>query len=228
MTTSLPPPRRGAAPRSRVGLVDVDAQPGREPGDLAAPLLRDAHRADDERGADPGLLLSLETSAAIACTVLPSPMSSARIPPTRRSPSSRSQPWPRSWNGKRSWRMPGGRSDRYRRSPASASSSSSAASSRTWPSWTPASSVSSRLPRELDHADRPLPALEEPQGALDLGGPERVPPSAQADERLLRGGELGELLRVSSTSPIARRQSNDAIASRVRMPLGRAPGQRRG
>ena len=39
-----------------------------------------------------------ETSVAIACTVLPSPMSSARIPPTRRSPSSRSQPWPRSWN----------------------------------------------------------------------------------------------------------------------------------
>ena len=48
--------------------------------------------------------------------------------------------------------------------------------------------------RELDHADRPLAALEEAQGALDLGGPERVPASAQADERLLRGGELGELL----------------------------------
>ena len=41
-----------------------------------------------------------EASIAIAWTVLPRPMSSARIPPTPRSPSIRSQPWPRSWNGK--------------------------------------------------------------------------------------------------------------------------------
>ena len=41
-----------------------------------------------------------EVSIAIACTVLPSPMSSARMAPIPMSPSSRSQPWPRSWNGK--------------------------------------------------------------------------------------------------------------------------------
>ena len=40
-----------------------------------------------------------EVSIAIACTVLPSPMSSARMAPIPRSPRSRSQPCPRSWNG---------------------------------------------------------------------------------------------------------------------------------
>ena len=81
-------------------------------------------------------------------------------------------------------------------------------------------------PREPDHADRPLPALEEPQGALDLGGAERAPPSAQADKRLLRGGELGELLRGQLDVPDREAPvGTDAIASRVRMPLD---GARRG
>ena len=37
-------------------------------------------------------------------------------------------------------------------------------------------------------------AFEEPQGALDLGVPERVPAALHADQRLLRGRELGQLL----------------------------------
>ena len=104
----------------------------------------------------------------------------------------------RSWKGKRSWRIPAGVGrDRYAALVASASSSSSAASSRDL------AELDARLvrlepgggARELDDADATARrALEEPQGALDLGRPKRVPPPAQADERLLRGRELGELL----------------------------------
>ena len=49
----------GGAAEPRRPVMDVDAQARREPGDLALPLLRDAHRADDERRADVAAVLPL-------------------------------------------------------------------------------------------------------------------------------------------------------------------------
>ena len=118
--------------------------------------------------------------------------------------------------------MPGGvGSDRYRRSPASASSSSSAASSRTWPSWTPASSVSSPAaarassitPTDRSRRSRNRRARSTSAGRSVCHRPRRrMSGSFEAASSASSSG-------VSSTSPIASRQSNDAIASRVRMPL---------
>ncbi len=48
--------------------------------------------------------------------------------------------------------------------------------------------------REVDDRGAAAPPLEEPQGALDLGAPHRMPPAAEADERLLRRRELEQLL----------------------------------
>ena len=47
---------------------------------------------------------------------------------------------------------------------------------------------------ELDDADARTAALEEPQRLLDVRAANRMPAVADADERLLRGGEVGELL----------------------------------
>ena len=88
---------RAPSPASRsLAVMQVHAQRRREALDLVHPLARDAHRADDERRPERSAPNSSrsETSIAIACTVFPSPMSSARIAPIPRSPSSRSQPWP--------------------------------------------------------------------------------------------------------------------------------------
>src|SRR4029450_1226768 len=40
-------------------VMEMNAQRGGEAGDLATPLLRDAHRADDQRGPDVASVLSL-------------------------------------------------------------------------------------------------------------------------------------------------------------------------
>ena len=138
-----------------------------------------------------------EASIAIACTVLPRPMSSARIAPTPRSPSIRSQPWPRSWK----------REELERASPPASAAAGSGGRRRR------GSSRERRVERDLaelepglvrleprdraDEVDDPraaAAALEEAQRALDLRAAQRVPAAGDADERVLRLRELGELL----------------------------------
>src|SRR4029453_10875883 len=49
-------------------------------------------------------------------------------------------------------------------------------------------------PDELHHPGRRASPFEEAERALDIRCPQRVPAPAEADQRLLRGGELRELL----------------------------------
>ena len=95
---------RKAAPRSRArAVMEMDAQiparTGRSRAPTAGRRSSGRRRASGRRRHRPP---APRRSVAMACTVLPRPMSSARIPPTRRSLRSRSQPCPRSWKGKRS------------------------------------------------------------------------------------------------------------------------------
>ena len=79
--------------------------------------------------------------------------------------------------------------------------------------------------RELDHADRPLPALEEPQGALDLGGPSVCHRPRRRTSGSFAAASSASSWGVSSTSPIASRQvENDAIASAGEDAARRASG----
>ena len=137
-----------------------------------------------------------EASIAIACTVLPSPMSSARIAPIPRSPSSRSQPWPRSWNGNSGWVIAAGvaSGSKCRSSPPS-SSALSASSSDDLAELEPGVLELDARDRadEVDHGSLAA-ALEEQQRLLDLGAPQCVPAPADADQRLLRRRELDQLL----------------------------------
>ena len=124
-------------------------------------------------------------------------MSSARIPPTRRSPSSRSQPWPRSWKPNSSWLIPGGVARGWKRR------SSTAREERVQPFVeADLSELDAGLvglePRdganELDDSGCVRAPLQEPERALDVRLPHGMPPPAEPDQRLLRRGELGELL----------------------------------
>ena len=117
-------------------------------------------------------------SIAIACTVFPSPMSSARIPPSRRSPSIRSHPCPRSWNGNSECVIAAGVGSGWKcRSSPPCNRSSSISSSDTSPSSRPASSVSSPdTARTRSTIPAPLRrCLEEPQRLLDVRTLHRMP-----------------------------------------------------
>ena len=138
------PATSAVAGEPRGAVMREHAQRRREPLDLGAHCLTTLIGQTTSVGPSASAPNSSRSDAsiAIACTVLPRPMSSARIAPTPRSPSMRSQPWPRSWNGKSSNCIAAGvGSERNRRS-SSSSSDASGASSVTSPSSRPASSVS--------------------------------------------------------------------------------------
>ena len=76
-----PRPRRNASPAGAFGaVVHVDPQVGRERGGLPLPVADQRHRADQQRRAR--RRIGSPASSASSCTVLPRPMSSARIPPS--------------------------------------------------------------------------------------------------------------------------------------------------
>ena len=110
-----------------------------------------------------------EASIAIACTVFPRPMSSARIAPTPRSPSIRSQPWPRSWNGNSVERH-----RRRRRQRAEAARRS------------PSSSASERVERHLAELEPCLVGVEARDGAHELDDPDAAAAALEEAERASR------------------------------------------
>ena len=167
-----------------------------------------------------------EASIAIACTVLPRPMSSARIAPTPRSPSIRSQPWPRSWNGKSANVIEAGVGSGRKRWSPSWSRSASGASSVTSPSSSPASSVSSPTdgPDELDDPDT-VRRRSRKRSARSTS----VRRSACQRPATRTNGSFAAASSASSsslrtTSPTASCQSNVASAAVERRPLERAGG----
>ena len=165
-----------------------------------------------------------EVSIAIACTVLPSPMSSARIAPIPRSPSSRSQPWPRSWNGNSGWVIAAGvpSGSKCRSSPPS-SSAPSASSRTTSPSSSPASSSS--MPETARTRSTTDPSRRRSRNRSAFSTSERR--SACQRPRTRISGSFAAASSTSSSSvsvvsPIASFQSKRARASVVSSPLERA------
>ena len=162
-----------------------------------------------------------EVSIAIACTVFPRPMSSARIAPIPWSPSSRSQPWPRSWNGKRSNRIAAGVGrGRKRRSRSPASSSCSAGSSSTSPSSSPSSSVSrpetARTRSTIPASPRRRSRKRSARSTSDCRTACQRPPT-RTNGSFWRARSRSSS-SVSVSSPTASFQSKRAIASVERSP----------
>ena len=123
--------------------------------------------------------------------------------------------------------MPAGvGSARKRRSPAAASSSSSVWSSRTSPSSIPASSVSSPLTARTSSTtptDRRRSSMNRSARSIsDVRSVCHLPRSRTSGS--FAAASSASSSSVSSTSPIASRQSNEAIASVVSRPLDTAGG----
>ena len=177
------------------------------------------------RGSSPASSRS-DASIAIACTVFPRPMSSARIPPTPRSPSSRSQPWPRSWNGKSGCVIAAGvGSARKRRSPAPRREESGS-SSVTSPSSTPASSVSSPDTARTS-STIPMPARRRSRKRSAFSTSARRTACQRSPMRTkgsFAAARSASSSSVSSVSPTASRQSNRASSVGERKPLERTRG----
>ena len=133
----------------------------------------------------------------MACTVLPRPMSSARIPPTRRSLRRRSQPWPALLEREE---VVAHARRRRQRAEASLSRRGEQLVERLVEPHLP--ELDPRFVRlqpahgahELDDADRAAALVDESERPLDLGRAERVPLAAEPHQRLLRGRELRQLV----------------------------------
>ena len=167
-----------------------------------------------------------DVSIAIACTVLPRPMSSARIAPTPRSPSIRSHPWPRSWNGNSSNCIAAGVGRERNRCSSSCRSEVSGASRVTSPSSTPASSVSrpetARTRSTIPAPDRRRSRKRSARSTSERRSACHLP--ATRMKGCLAAASSASSSSVSTASPTASRQSNRASSVGERKPLARRAG----
>ena len=183
------------AGETEVAVVAVDAQRRREPLELRLPLLDDAHRADDEGGADVAVLalggehrdrlhrlaqahVVGQDRAGAEIAEQPEPAVAALL--------------------EREQAELHRRRGRERREAALAAleqvGQRSIEQDRAELDACLVGLEPGDGPHEVDDAVARLAALQEAQRALDVGAVQGVPAAADLDERLLGGGELGELL----------------------------------
>ena len=193
---------RSASPwQPRPAVVRVDPQPGRELGGLPLPVADQGHRAQQQGGSGIGVAGdAARTSSASSCTVLPSPMSSARQAPEPERGQERQPGQPALLVGAQRGDEPGRRVERPRSTVLRRRRAGRPASRRRAPS-RPAAGVSrssgwlaasARISAAVLRPGRL--ALEELQSAAQLLGVDGHPLAAQPDQRGLGLGECVDLV----------------------------------
>ena len=188
--------RRSRQPAHTV--VEVDAQRRREPLDLGAPLANDAHRADDERRTErlTASLLALRDEHRDRLHRL---AEAHVVGQDRADPEVAEEPQPAVAALLEGEEVELHRGRRRQRAEAPLAVAEQLRERRV------ERHLAELEPRlvgleagdgadELDDPGARAAPLEEAQRSLDVGLAERMPAAGDPDERLLRGGELGELL----------------------------------
>ena len=188
----------GAADEPARPVMQVHAQPRREARDLACPLLCDAHRGDDERRRKRMLdAVTLRHQGCDRLHGLPEAHVVGEDPADPQVAEEAEPPVPALLEAEQVVTHPLG-SGEWAIAPVVGTGQE-----RVEVCVEPdLAELDTRLvgleardgPDELHHSGRRASPLEEAERALDVRCPERVPASAEADQRLLRGSELGELL----------------------------------
>ena len=213
---------------ARGAVVEVDREPGREAGDLAHPLLDDAHRADDERRPDLGAgLLALGDERRDRLHGLPE-AHVVRQDPAR--PEVAEQPQPAVaalLEREEVVPHPGGRRERPEAALVRPGEELvEAVVERTSPSSTPASSVSSPADGadEVDDAGGAAAAVQEPERALDLRSREA---RATCPRSRISGSFAAASSRSSSSRELDVADREPPVEGRDRVPRQEPAGGRR-